>query len=65
MKNFGITKLDIQKKEVRNIEKFKLEQMMLESKKGYDSFIEKYIKHSNDDEPGIDKTIRIIKQKYF
>lgn len=65
VKNFGITQLDIQKKENENIEKFKLEQMMLEGKKGYDAFIEKYIKHSNDDELGADKVIRIIKQKYF
>ena len=62
---FGIIKLDIQKHGERYIEKNKLKKMLENSKTGYDNFINSYIKHENDDEPGIDRVIKILKEKFF
>ena len=39
--------------------------MLENSKTGYDNFINSYIKHENDDEPGVDKVIKVLKEKFF
>ena len=62
---FGITNLDIQKQEERFIEKNKLKKMLEDKEIGYENFINSYIKHKDDDEPGVDKVIRVLKENFF
>tara|TARA_Y100000389_G_scaffold196848_1_gene230417 strand:+ start:167 stop:1384 length:1218 start_codon:yes stop_codon:yes gene_type:complete len=62
---FGITNLDIQKQEERFIEKNKLKKMLEDKEIGYENFINSYIKHNDDDEPGVDKVIRVLKENFF
>ena len=61
---FGVTKLDIQKHKERFIGKIRLKKMLYK-KTGYENFINSYIKHKNDNEPGADKVIRVLKENFF